>query len=79
LTLIIGTQSADEHNLMSQLVEITDIELIGAGRCFGALDLGPVRDLTAFALFWPETGYLKVWTRCPTDNLQKREETDRVP
>jgi phage terminase large subunit-like protein len=41
--------------------------------------LGSVRDLTAFALFWPDSGVLMVWTWCPGDNLAAREETDRVP
>jgi phage terminase large subunit-like protein len=58
---------------------ITDADLLAAGRCYGGLDLGSVRDLTAFALFWPELGYLKVWTWCPAANMKRREETDRVP
>lgn len=62
-----------------QRAEITDEDLLGAGRCYGGLDLGSVRDLTSFALFWPATGYMKVWSWCPGDNLRGREEKDRVP
>lgn len=58
---------------------IDDIALLGAGNCFGGLDLGSVRDLTSFALFWPETGYLKVWSWCPAVHLREREEKDKVP
>jgi len=58
--------------------EIEPDELLGQ-RCFGGLDLASVRDLTAFALFWPESGVLMVWTWCPADNLRAREDTDRVP
>lgn len=53
-------------------------ELVGQ-RCLGALDLGSVRDLTAFALFFPESGVLLVWTWCPKENLRARSDTDRVP
>jgi len=55
-----------------------DIDAL-AGPCFGGLDLGSVRDLTAFALFWPGSGALAVWTWCPADALRAREDTDRVP
>jgi phage terminase large subunit-like protein len=58
---------------------IEDVDLLAAGRCYGGLDLGSVRDLTAFALFWPDAGYLKVWSWCPADNLRERAEKDRVP
>lgn len=58
---------------------IEDEDLLAAGPCYGGLDLGSVRDLTAFALFWPSVGFLKVWTWCPGDNLAIREERDHVP
>jgi len=47
--------------------------------CYGGLDLGSVRDLTAFALFWPQSGTLAVWTWCPGERLTEREHSDRVP
>lgn len=56
-----------------------DLDALAGQRCYGGLDLGSVRDLTAFALFWPESGALAVWTWCPGDALRTREETDRVP
>ena len=59
--------------------EITDADLLGAGRCYGGLDLGSVRDLSSFALFWPDVGLLRVWSFCPGDALEQREQTDRVP
>jgi phage terminase large subunit-like protein len=58
--------------------EIDVDDLVGR-RCFGGLDLGSVRDLTAFALFWPDVGALLVWCWCPADALRAREDTDRVP
>jgi phage terminase large subunit-like protein len=56
-----------------------DVDALVGERCLGALDLGSVRDLTAFALFFPESGVLLVWTWCPADNLRAREDQDRVP
>jgi phage terminase large subunit-like protein len=58
--------------------EIDLDELVGE-RCLGGLDLGSVRDLTAFALFFPDSGALLVWSWCPADNLRAREDQDRVP
>jgi len=59
--------------------KIDDVDLLAAGACYGGLDLGSVRDLTSLALFWPEFGYVKVWSWCPADNMAEREERDRVP
>lgn len=56
-----------------------DLDALQGQRCFGGLDLSSVRDLTAFALFWPEAGALAVWCWCPTENIQAREITDKVP
>jgi phage terminase large subunit-like protein len=61
------------------MVEEIDLDALAGERCYGALDLGSVRDLTAFALFWPESGALMVWSWCPKDNLRTREDSDRVP
>ena len=47
--------------------------------CYGGLDLGSTRDLTAFALFWPESRVLKVWTWCPEETVSERERSDRAP
>lgn len=56
-----------------------DLDALIGQRCLGALDLGSVRDLTSFSLFWPESGALMCWSWCPADNLRAREDTDRVP
>jgi phage terminase large subunit-like protein len=56
-----------------------DLDALAGTRCFGGLDLGSTRDLTAFALFWPDAGALAVWTWCPQDTLAERELSDRAP
>ncbi|MEO7192650.1 MAG: terminase TerL endonuclease subunit [Vicinamibacterales bacterium] len=56
-----------------------DLDALAGTPCFGGLDLGSTRDLTAFALFWPLTGALAVWAWCPADTLTERERTDRAP
>ena len=38
------------------MVDHIDLDALAGARCFGGLDLGSVRDLTAFALFWPDSG-----------------------
>lgn len=61
------------------LVRDFDPETIADETPIGGLDLGSVRDLTSFALYWPVSRVLRVWSWCPQDNLRKREESDRVP
>jgi phage terminase large subunit-like protein len=56
-----------------------DLATLKGEPCFGGLDLGSVRDLTAFALFWPRVGALAVWAWCPHDTLAERERSDRAP
>ncbi len=56
-----------------------DLDALAGTQCFGGLDLGSVRDLTSFALFWPASGALLVWSWCPADGLRAREDSDRVP
>ena len=70
---------AEERWIGRESWESCNAEAELAGPCFGALDLGSVRDLTAFALFWPDSGALLVWAWCPADALREREEHDRVP
>lgn len=53
-------------------------ELEGA-KCYGGLDLSSTRDLTAFALYFPDHGKVLVWHWLPADTIPKRVETDRVP
>jgi phage terminase large subunit-like protein len=48
-------------------------------RCFGGLDLSSTRDLTAFALYFPDEGKLLAWHFVPADTIRERVERDRVP
>ncbi len=48
-------------------------------RCYGGLDLSSTRDLTAFALWFPDAGKLLVWHWVPADTVTERVERDRVP
>lgn len=56
-----------------------DLDALRGQACYGGLDLSSVRDLTAFALFWPKAGVLQVWCWAPAANLEQREVEDRVP
>jgi phage terminase large subunit-like protein len=56
-----------------------DLDTQVGEKCIGGFDLSSVRDLTAFALYWPKQGILNVWTWCPADNIRTRDEKDRVP
>ena len=47
--------------------------------CYGGLDLSSTRDLTAFALWFPEDGKLLAWHFVPADTIKERAERDRVP
>lgn len=50
------------------------------GPCFGGLDLASgAADLTAFALFWPETGALRVWAFLPSAQVEAKQREDRAP
>ncbi len=50
------------------------------GPCFGGLDLASgAADLTAFALYWPETGALRVWAFLPAQAVGEKEREDRAP
>jgi len=48
-------------------------------RCFGGLDLSTTVDLTAFCLFFPESGRALWWYWIPRDTARKAERRDRVP
>lgn len=50
------------------------------GPCYGGLDLAAgASDLTAFSLFWPETGLLRVWAFLPEQLIQAKEREDGAP
>ncbi len=53
-------------------------DLVGM-RCFGALDLGSVSDLSAFTLYWPEVQAAWTWLWVPKERVRERAEKDRVP
>jgi phage terminase large subunit-like protein len=51
-----------------------------SGPVYGALDLssGPA-DLTALALYWPETGLLRAWAFLPSAAIDAKAVEDRAP
>jgi phage terminase large subunit-like protein len=56
-----------------------DVSELEGQRCYGGLDLSSTRDLTALALWFPDTGKLLVWHFVPEDTMRERSERDRVP
>lgn len=49
------------------------------GPCYGGLDLSSgANDLTAFALYWPETGLLRCWAFLPKEVLDQKAHEDRA-
>lgn len=47
--------------------------------CYGGLDLSSTRDLTALALWFPDSGKLLAWHFVPDETIRERVERDRVP
>lgn len=59
--------------------EIDRAALIGK-RCWAGLDLSSTRDLSALVLYFPDDGgAILPFFWCPADELDKREDVDRVP
>jgi phage terminase large subunit-like protein len=58
-----------------------DFEDLRGVPCYGGLDLAAVRDLTAFALCWPQGPHVtyKVWAFLPEGDLAGRCKRDGVP
>jgi phage terminase large subunit-like protein len=61
-----------------------DPDMLMGRRCFGGLDLGSTRDLTAYSLVFPpeEDGgewYVLVWFWCPKDKITTQEHDDAAP
>lgn len=61
-----------------------DPEMLKGRRCFGGLDLGSTRDLTAYALVFPavedgEDWHVLVWFWCPQDKIDTAEHDDAAP
>lgn len=51
-----------------------------AGPCYAGLDLASgASDLTAFALYWPDTGALRCWAFLPADLIDAKVASDRAP
>jgi phage terminase large subunit-like protein len=50
------------------------------GPCYGGLDLASgAADLSAFSLYWPDTGRLDTWAFLPSDALATKAAEDRAP
>ncbi len=50
------------------------------GRCFASLDLASgSTDLSAFALYWPQTGRLTVRAFLPRERIEEKAREDRAP
>ncbi len=56
--------------------DVTELE---GQACYGGLDLSSTRDLSAFALYFPDAGKVLVWHWVPDDTIGERVERDRVP
>jgi phage terminase large subunit-like protein len=61
-----------------------DPEKLKGRRCFGGLDLGSTRDLTAYALVFPpdeDDGewHVLVWFWCPEEKIASEEHDDAAP
>ena len=59
-------------------------DILKGRRCFGGLDLGSTRDLTAFTLVFPpseegEPWYVLVWFWCPQEKIATQEHDDAAP
>lgn len=58
--------------------EVDPVSLYGKP-CYVGLDLSSTRDLTAAVAFFPDGGEVVPFFFIPGDNMQEREDTDRVP
>lgn len=56
-----------------------DPDALHGQACYGGLDLGATQDLTALALYFPDSGAVLAWFWLPGDDLADREERDHVP
>lgn len=56
-----------------------DRESLRGCAAWGGLDLSSTTDLTAFSLWFPESGAALAWFWLPGDGIADREERDRVP
>ncbi len=56
-----------------------DLAELKGKRCVGGLDLSSTSDLTALALFFPDTGHLLAWGFLPQAQMDEKERSDRAP
>jgi phage terminase large subunit-like protein len=57
-----------------------DRQRLAGKRCWAGLDLSSTRDLSALVLYFPDDGgAILPFFWCPADELDKREDIDRVP
>ncbi|MBJ7535434.1 terminase large subunit [Rhodomicrobium vannielii ATCC 17100] len=57
-----------------------DAEALKGRPCWGGLDLGSTRDLTAFCLYFPDDGGAVLpFCWCPAENLDARERDHKIP
>jgi len=50
-----------------------------SGPCYGGLDLASIADLSAFVLYWPQSGAVLPTFWIPASRADDRERRDRVP
>ncbi|WP_374122295.1 terminase large subunit [Variovorax boronicumulans] len=85
--LNIWCNSADgwfDMNVWDKGAKKFDVESLRGRRCFGGLDLGSTRDLTAFALVFPpdevgEKWHVLVQFWCPQGKIDSQEHDDAAP
>lgn len=56
-----------------------DVSELHGKKCYGGLDLSNIRDLTAFALYFPDDDAFLCWSWLPEAQLYERQQSDKVP
>lgn len=87
LRLNVPTEQADrwiDLAVWDEGAEPVAAEALRGRPCYGGLDLGRVRDLSALALLFPpleegERWQLLLWLWCPEEDIALRSRRDRVP
>lgn len=59
--------------------EGADADELAGQTCYAGLDLSTVRDVSAFVLYFPDTGDVLPFFWAPKDGAAKRQRKDRVP
>lgn len=73
---VTGLIPRHDWNCCSGTVEL---ETLHSAKCWGGLDLSSVRDLTAFVLWFPESGAVLAWHWLPEEGLLDREIAEGLP